>query len=259
MHRSHRILILLLLLFPLTAASYVHLPTGGYRERAVDMQVKVRWGVVQVERSWQADDLNRGVYRWHPNPAWDDLRFEMDVIDGVPKTILRSGARFERGGNEVYIWQYEYFIRAEKAADETIIGWRWYDRLGNWISYDADGKISAYGDRNGVTVRFERDAEGRIARLWDAGEALILSCHWNGPRIEGISDRANRRVHYHYQGEHLVRVTDVLGHDWHYQYSRQPAEPADGPGRANDPDQLQRQPRCARDRRPGPERSPPLN
>lgn len=46
-------------------------------------------------------DLNKGEYRWHPNPAWDDLRVELDVIDGVPKTILRSGSRFARGGNEV--------------------------------------------------------------------------------------------------------------------------------------------------------------
>ena len=69
-------------------------------------------------------------YRWHPNPAWDDLRFELDVIDGVPKTIIRSGSRFERGGNEVYIWQREYFIRAEKDGSGEVTGWRWYDRSG---------------------------------------------------------------------------------------------------------------------------------
>ena len=88
MRRFNHILFLLLL-FPFSVLADVHLPTGEYRERVVDMQVKVRGGVVRVERSWQADDLNRGRFRWHPNPAWDDLHFEMDVIDGVPKTIVR--------------------------------------------------------------------------------------------------------------------------------------------------------------------------
>lgn len=218
--RTCRCLILLFLaLFALPAPATVSLPTGEYRASAVDLRVKVQGGEVVIQRTWQADDLNKGEYRWHPNPAWDDLRFELDVIDGVPKTILRSGSRFERGGNEVYIWQREYFIRAEKDEAGDTIGWRWYDRRGNWITYDAAGKIASYGDRNGVTVQFERDAAGKIARLRDANDAPILTYAWNGDRIASITDRTGRVVSYHYSGNHLTRVTDVLGHDWTYTYA----------------------------------------
>lgn len=90
--------------------------------------MKVQGGEVVIQRTWQADDLNKGECRWS-NPAWDELRFELVMIDGVPKTIIRSGSRFERGGNEIDIWQREYFIRAEKDAAGATTVWRWYDRL----------------------------------------------------------------------------------------------------------------------------------
>ena len=219
MRPFHHLTFLLLALFALPALAAVHLPTGEYRESAVDLRVKVRGGEVVIERTWQADDLNKGEYRWHPNQAWDDLRFELDVIDGVPKTILRSGSRFERGGNDIYIWQREYFIRAEKDAAGEVTGWRWYDREGNWITYGVDGRIASYGNRNGRVVRFERDAEGRVARLLDINDALILSYQWTGEQLTRITDRAGRSVAYHYSGEQLTGVTDVLGHDWSYAYS----------------------------------------
>jgi RHS repeat-associated protein len=170
------------------------------------------------QRGWRADDLNRGEFRWHPNPAWDDLRFELDVIDGVPRSILRSGSRFERSGNDVYVFQREFFIRAERDANDEISGWRWYDRRGEWISYDAEGRIASYGDRNGPTARFLRDSEGRIEELRDRADALIARYTWQGAQLRRITDRADRHVEYHYSGEQLTRVVDVLGYEWQYGY-----------------------------------------
>lgn len=73
----HRHLLLALLAFPVLAT--IHLPTGEYRASATDLRVKVRGGEVVIQRTWQADDLSRGQFRWHPDPAWDDLRFEMSA------------------------------------------------------------------------------------------------------------------------------------------------------------------------------------
>lgn len=200
------------------ARGEVFLPTGEFRVDVEDMRVKVRGGYVVFQRGWRADDLNRGEFRWHPNPAWDDLRFELDVIDGVPRSILRSGSRFERSGNDVYVFQREFFIRAERDANGEITGWRWYDRRGQWISYDADGRIASYGDRNGPTVRFVRDGEGRIEELRDRADALIARYTWQGTQLRRITDRANRHIEYHYSGGQLTRVVDVLGYEWHYGY-----------------------------------------
>lgn len=48
--------LLLLVLFALPTFATVHLPTGEYRENAVDLRVKVLGGEVVIERTWQADD-----------------------------------------------------------------------------------------------------------------------------------------------------------------------------------------------------------
>jgi len=211
--------VLILALFGARIASAeVFLPTGEYRVAMEDLRIKVRNGDVVFARSWKADDLNRGEFRWHPNAAWDDLRFELDVIDGAAKTVLRSGSRFERSGNGVYVFEREYFIRAERDGAGAVSGWRWYDRHGHWITYDAGGRIESYGDRNGLTVRFTRDAQQRVETLLDRAEGLIARYTWVGDELRAITDRAGRSVGYAYSGGRLSTVTDVLGHEWRYTY-----------------------------------------
>jgi YD repeat-containing protein len=209
----------LLFLLAAPAAALVHLPTGEFRETVEDLRVKIRHGHVVIARTWQADDLNKGLFRWHANPVWDDLTFTMDVIDGVPKTIHRAGARFERSGNGVYIFDRQYFIRPVKGDNDVLTGWRWSDRLGHWITYAADGRIAAYGDRNGTAVTFVRDPQQRIAELRDGANALALSYAWSGEQLTSIVDRAGRTVTYHYTGALLTSVTDVLGQTWSYGYT----------------------------------------
>ena len=86
-HTLSRLRCFLLLLITVPAFAGVHMPTGEYRASVTDLEVKVMGGLVSIERTWQADDLNKGQYRWHPNPAWADLEFELDVIDGEPNKL----------------------------------------------------------------------------------------------------------------------------------------------------------------------------
>jgi hypothetical protein len=67
--------LLALLLLALPASAEVFFPTGEYRVAMEDLRIKVRNGEVVVARSWKADDLKGGEFRWHPNMAWNDLRF----------------------------------------------------------------------------------------------------------------------------------------------------------------------------------------
>jgi RHS repeat-associated protein len=115
-------------------------------------------------------------------------------------------------------FQREFFIRAERDADAEITGWRWYDRSGEWITYDAQGRIASYGNRNGLTVRFTRNADGRIDELRDRADALIARYTWVGDELRGITDRANRSVQYRYTAGRLSQVVDVLGKPWNYTY-----------------------------------------
>ena len=157
-----RLLPLLLLFAGLIQAGQVTAPNGEYKESHTDLSVKVRGGVVSVERSW----LNG---RWYVNPAWADLKFTYDALDGSVKTIDRAGSVFE-GSGEVFVFDDRFFVRktTREVNGETVSGWRWSNTAGDWVDYDADGRVAAYGDRHDVSVRFVRNAQDGHRVLWRA-------------------------------------------------------------------------------------------
>ena len=135
---SRLLIVLLFLLFTgLAQAGQVTGPNGEYKESHTDLSVKVRGGSVSVERSW----LNG---RWYVTPAWADLKFTYDALDGSVKTIDRAGSVFE-GSGEVFVFDDRFFVRktTREVNGETVTGWRWSNTAGDWVDYDADGRIAA--------------------------------------------------------------------------------------------------------------------
>jgi RHS repeat-associated protein len=203
---------LLLLFTSFAQAGQVTGPNGEYKESHTDLSVKVRGGAVSVERSW----LNG---RWYVNPAWADLKFTYDALDGSVKTIDRAGSVFE-GSGEVFVFDDRFFVRktTREVNGETVSGWRWSNTAGDWVDYDADGRIAAYGDRHDVSVRFVRNGAGQISEVRDDRDALVLTFTYTNGQVTTITDRANRAVNYTWSGTNLTSVEDVLGHDWTYTY-----------------------------------------
>jgi RHS repeat-associated protein len=190
------------------AMGEVRMPNGEYFEQRVDLSVKGRGGQVQIARTWTNG-------RWYLNPTWADLKFTLDAIDGSVKTIDRAGAVFERTGNgDVYLFDYDTFIQRTTSP----AGWRWYDRLGNEVVYDAQGRVIRYADRNGVGVRFVRDAGGDITEIRDHANAVALTLTSSGGNVTSIRDRSGRTVSYTWSNGDLTRVTDALGNPWAYTY-----------------------------------------
>jgi len=121
-----------------------------YEETAIDMRVKVQGGFIEHQRR-----LEKGV-RWQFNPAWKSLEFEY-ALDADPATdrsiaIKRSNFSYKPVGSQntpTYVYDERKWIT------QTATGWRWQDRMGKWIDYDEDGKVTSYGDRNNVTVSFK--------------------------------------------------------------------------------------------------------
>ncbi len=187
-------------------------PNGEYKESHTDLSVKVLGGAVSVERSW----LNG---RWYVNPAWADLKFTYDALDGSVKTIDRAGSVFE-GSGDLFVFDDRFFIRktTTEVNGATVISWRWNNTAGDWVDFDANGKISAYGDRHEVSVQFVRNDAGQISAVRDDRDALVLSFTYTNGKVSKITDRANRAVNYTWTGENLTTVKDVLGHDWTYTY-----------------------------------------
>lgn len=114
----------------------------------------------------------------------------------------------------MFVADGRYFIRQTTSP----AGFRWSDRQGNVIDYDANGRFTGYGDRNDVRVRFERDGDGRIATIRDHGNAIALTLTYAGGQIATIRDRVGREVRYTWTGGNLTGVRDVMGRTWTYGY-----------------------------------------
>lgn len=221
-HFLHAILAALLALifaFPQHALAEVRLPNGEWVDRNEDLRVKVLGGFVTVERTWLAERQNRNEWRWHINPAWANLifRYEQRGAASVLVAIGRAGATFDRTGDDspVFVFDKHFFIREREGG---VPGWRWYDRKGNWIHYDADGVIQEYGDRNDIRVSFNHDGEGRLSQVRDHHGATVLTVAYTA-NTTTITDRANRQVVYEYEGGALTGVLDVMGERWSYEYT----------------------------------------
>jgi RHS repeat-associated protein len=198
-----------------TSISYAAIkqPNGEYRETMDDLTVKVLGGYVTISRTWQADDQNKGKFRWYFNPAWADLTFTYDSIDGSVKQITRADSSFTKTGTGVFVFDQVFFIR------QTPTGWRWYNPIGNWITYDPDGKITAYGDRNNVSVTFTRNADGTINQLLDNNSQAVLTYTYTNGQVTKIADYSGRSVSYQYTEGQLTQVTDPLTYNWIYGYT----------------------------------------
>jgi RHS repeat-associated protein len=191
---------------------------GEYTETHIDLRVQVLGGPLDIVRSWSQG-------RWWLNPAWAPLNFELDPLGRDARLIERAGVLYERSGQaDLYIAKGKnnapVFIKrlAEGgSAQNPLAQWRWYDRLGNSIDYDAQGRILGYANTNGISVRFAYDSATR-ARILDHHGGTVYTATLANGLITRIEDRAGRSVSYQWNGQLLTQATDVMGQRWSYTY-----------------------------------------
>jgi RHS repeat-associated protein len=107
-------------------------------------------------------------------------------------------------------------------------GFRWLDKGGDWIDYNTQGQVVAYGDRNNNTVWLVRDNTGILRGVVDANGHVMFTLHYaNGLIAEvrdypipGMSgDLPARSVKYQYDAANrLTAVVDVRGNTVRYGY-----------------------------------------
>lgn len=107
-------------------------------------------------------------------------------------------------------------------------GWRWIERGGDWIDYNTQGQVVAYGDRNDNTVWLVRDGAGVLRGVVDAVGRVLITLHYTGNLITEIrdypvaglaGDLPARSVKYQYDGlNRLTKVIDVRGSETLYAY-----------------------------------------
>lgn len=107
-------------------------------------------------------------------------------------------------------------------------GFRWLDRAGDWIDYNTQGQVVAYGDRNNNMVWMVRDGAGILRGVVDANGRVLFSLHYKGellaeirdyPAADISGDLPSRSVKYEYDDKNrLVKVVDVRGNTMQYAY-----------------------------------------
>ncbi|MGI9303814.1 MAG: RHS domain-containing protein, partial [Gammaproteobacteria bacterium] len=188
----------------------VELPTGEYHQTADDLIVQVAGGAIRAQRTWYQQ-------RWHFTRAWNNLDIEYDSYNGLVKRIERNRDRYRP------IATPRVFVFDERKSIHRIdSGFRWQNREGDWIEYDAEGKPTRFGDRNNIEVRFAYNAAGRRSGVFDHHGTQVLWYEYEGDRLSAVRDNSTpppRRVEYRYTGEQLTEVIDALGHSWRYEYN----------------------------------------
>ncbi len=244
MNHVHRIMLFLVLcLFISLAQAQVELPNGEYNLRVNDLVVKVMGGEVGAQRTWYEG-------RWQFNRSWNPLQINRTLGKGSVgglDSLGRNGDQYMRSsGSSIAVFVNTVLVRKNqiitvydtlapdtvltKAALKTILstraqdlGYRWADRKGNIILYNAQGRVVEYRGRNEVKVMILYDAAGRRSGVADhfGTQVLWYTYDANG-KLASVRDRAEvaqaRQVVYQWTGRELRTVTDVRGNGWHYSY-----------------------------------------
>ncbi len=110
-------------------------------------------------------------------------------------------------------------------ATTLAAGYRWTDRGGQWIEYDAFGRITSYGDRNDVRVWMQYGGQGQIERVLDDNGRTVFTFLYkeNGAFVTEVRDHTFaggiRRVQYRYNDDGmLTSVVDARGGETSFGY-----------------------------------------
>ncbi len=67
-------------------------------------------------------------------------------------------------------------------------GYRWIDKAGDWIDYNTQGQVIAWGDRNDNTVWLARDSAGIVRGARDTDGRVLFSLHYSGELLTEVRD-----------------------------------------------------------------------
>ena len=105
-------------------------------------------------------------------------------------------------------------------------GYRWIDKAGDWIDYNTQGQVVAWGDKNDNTIWLLRDTSGILRGAVDANGRVLFSLHYTGELISEVrdypasgSDQPAHSIKYQYDAKNrLTQVTDARGYSTQYAY-----------------------------------------
>ncbi|MGD8388182.1 MAG: hypothetical protein PVG49_13655, partial [Desulfobacteraceae bacterium] len=188
-------------------ASRVNTVTGEYYRDKEDLGVKVPGGRLSVHRWYQGG-------RW----TWDHERHDLTVVRGPEGDIT-----VVKKGNVPYkpVPQKKgVFTDGTYSIWKTDTGFRWESRHGEWKRFNSEGRLIAFGDRNGAIGRI-LFRDGRPFCLSDRNNRAVLWMEYDeAGRLRTAYDLTGRGVTYRYRNDRLSAVIDVSGNETRFAYDQ---------------------------------------
>ncbi len=194
--------------------------TGEFEQQVSDIGVKVMGGYLTYTRKFSLG-------KWHFNQQWSDIGYAKIRVSAVSSTepsyvddtniLLRNSYKYTlEAASDGKIYRYDN----EKVIEKTDSGFRWINRDGDWINYNLDGQIIAYGNTLGTTAQFVYNDKNQIEQVRDRTNNLILTIAYESGNPVSVVDYSGRKIIYRWSDGDLVKVTDVNGNDWRYSYNK---------------------------------------
>jgi len=136
-----------------------------------------------------------------------------------------GGSGGSSGGGSGVVMNSKIFTNPNGGMSDKVAGFRWEDRTADWIDYDRNGRVKAYGDKNNIRVSMQYTGD-KLTGIVDNNGRQVLSIVYSGDRIVEVRDvpRAGdptpaRSVKYEYASNGSIhKVTDVRGFVTQYDY-----------------------------------------
>jgi RHS repeat-associated protein len=140
----------------------------------------------------------------------------MDPLGKYVESIDKGGVIYKASPSGPDVYTHDIY-----QINPVTDGYRWSDKRGNWKAFDANGRMTSYGNRMGVVGKliYEAGENGKLIGVADENDNQVIWYEYNGDRISAVRDADNRRVEYTYTNGRLATVTDVLDQETTYEYN----------------------------------------
>jgi hypothetical protein len=241
-----------------SAGDYAYYPintlTGGLDYSTTDLSFQTVAGSLAFERFY--DSMTTGLtgtwsapipytttlgYGWTHNHA-ASLQFTGNLIEGAPDGTTQV-VLFKAHTTNQYVFfemadgSYVPYpgLCASLVYDSNTEQYTLTDKAQRVYIFDDEGKLLQWADAQGhaFTYTYETaDGKDRLAEVADPSGLRYLKFFYDDAndlpeRLIRVTDHISREVLFGYDLStgNLITVTDVLGHDWTYQYTSAPGSP----------------------------------
>jgi len=202
--------------------SSVSLIQRAFNDKASDFSVKVPGGLIAIERRFYAN-------AWHWQYTRNQLHFNWNVLGDYLASIEKDGVIYrlsvDSAGTVWDVPENPVYVKDNAKILKLADGYRWQSLTGKWKEYDSNGRLTAFGTRQGTLGKLryqDTDPNSSAIGIADRNDRQVIWFEYNSDGLlSAARDLGDRRVEYSYSSEHLTSVKDVLGQETVYEYSSQ--------------------------------------